>query len=289
MHLNRSLLSIFLISLIFSSILVNVSRSSSPENTPRVYIDPSSVVDKELVAGETFTVNVKIDDVTELYAFEFRLNYDPEILKAVSVQTSFLNGPTFVGRKSMNNEEGVVWVAITSWYPAGPTTGSGTLATITFEVKDKGETDLDLYRTKLADYDIKRVSHDVEDGYFSNKQKLKLPKPPKVTLSGFMPIVNAESCLDNDCDAFEGFHETSCPSGPDCDDFDPMVYPKPIAEICDGKDNDCDGVIDIPGDCCPGDVDHDIDPEDNHYIIVGGRRGCLCTCRRFLEGRNLRS
>jgi hypothetical protein len=56
-------------------------------------------------------------------------------------------------------------------------------------------------------------------------------------------------CVDGDGD----FYGEGCPRGPDCDDTDPL---QTGVELCDGLDNDCDGVIDngvlsACGDCDP--------------------------------------
>ncbi len=60
---------------------------------------------------------------------------------------------------------------------------------------------------------------------------------------------NGADCTDNDDD---GWGVGSTCKGPDCDDDDPNVYPGAI-EICDGKDNNCDCVVeqaDCDGDDC---------------------------------------
>jgi hypothetical protein len=61
----------------------------------------------------------------------------------------------------------------------------------------------------------------------------------------------AIGCLDLDGDMH---YSAQCPGsqGDDCDDTDPGIHPG-VPEVCDGKDNDCNGKIDDGDDlCAPG-------------------------------------
>jgi hypothetical protein len=68
------------------------------------------------------------------------------------------------------------------------------------------------------------------------------------------PPVFSQVCIDNDEDGYGQFGDTSCPNaGVDCDDDDPNVHPG-APRICDGKDSNCDGRLDVAND-----VDNDGD------------------------------
>jgi hypothetical protein len=54
-------------------------------------------------------------------------------------------------------------------------------------------------------------------------------------------------CLDADGDGRNAAFCDDGPSGGDCDDSDPAIHPGgDVPDVCDGQDNDCDGVIDAP-------------------------------------------
>jgi MYXO-CTERM domain-containing protein len=91
----------------------------------------------------------------------------------------------------------------------------------------------------------------------------------RMALGEIARLVTEELCngLDDDCDGTidEGYDVdadgfTLCGSVPgggtdprrqDCDDHDALVHPG-AAEICDGRDNDCDGAVDPGCDCIDG-------------------------------------
>ena len=76
-----------------------------------------------------------------------------------------------------------------------------------------------------------------------------------------------ESCYDTDLDGV-----TTCEN--DCDDGNSSVYPG-AAEACDGKDNNCDGVVDENCDTGPSD-----DSPNHGGGGGGGGGGCFLNCIR---------
>jgi len=161
---------ILYVTLIISFIVISTFTVASL-NKAKLYVDPTSIEDKKLKKGDTFTVNVNVDEVTDLKGYEFRLSYDPEMLDATDITSSDLLSPSlYCVKRNIDGLEGVIWVAC--MLPLGTedgVSGSGTLETITFEVKNKGESNIDLYRTVLGDSAGISIFHDVEDGYFQNR------------------------------------------------------------------------------------------------------------------------
>ncbi len=169
---------ILYITLIISFIVISAFTVASL-NRAKLYVDPTSIEDKKLKKGDTFTVNVNVDEVVDLKGYELRVSYDPNILSAMDIISSdFLASSPYCIKRVIDDSEGYIWVACMKSLGAGDgVSGSGTLETITFEVKDKGNSDIDLYRTVLGNSAGVSISHDVEDGYFENHpEKEKEPK-----------------------------------------------------------------------------------------------------------------
>lgn len=57
-------------------------------------------------------------------------------------------------------------------------------------------------------------------------------------------------CIDADGDGDPGFDASVCPEGTDCNDDDPNVRGN-SPELCDGIDNNCDGLVDVTVIGCP--------------------------------------
>jgi len=92
----------------------------------------------EYVSG-TFDVTVDIDDVTDLTSGQFDLTFDPDVLSAVEVKSGKIGGTEV--KKDMEVIKDDKVKVIFNLPNAGLVSGSGYLATITFEVVgDVGDT-----------------------------------------------------------------------------------------------------------------------------------------------------
>jgi len=160
---NTSLLlkSVFLLLMILlsTSLLTELSNSA----TATVYVYPSS---STVVVGQTFSVDIRISAVSDLYGWEFKLGWNPDLLNVVDVtEGPFLKqgGSTFFTKK-VNNTLGYILVDCTLLGDVPGVNGEGTLAIVKFYAEKEGTSVLDLYDTKLVNSLEQPITHTANDG-----------------------------------------------------------------------------------------------------------------------------
>lgn len=151
-----------------------VSPNACAYSTAKVFVQPQSTVIEDV--GETFTVDVNVANVSNLYGYEFKLFYNTTILDGIKVELPlghFLT-PTqsstniFIAKQEtkddFNATHGRVWVAATLLKPETSKNDSGVFAAITFTVTTLGSSSLHLHDVKLGNPTVQPIAHDVIDG-----------------------------------------------------------------------------------------------------------------------------
>ena len=120
---------------------------------PTISVYPQTI---SKAIGETFTIDIIIPLVVNLWGWQAGMTFNPAVLEAIS----FVEGPLlkYEGRTTLwvpgtiNNLAGeITYYGCTLTAGCTPVTGSGTLASVTFRVKDYGTSDLTLTDVKLID------------------------------------------------------------------------------------------------------------------------------------------
>jgi len=120
--------------------------SVSPQNNP-------------VSVGQALTINVEISNIQNLYGVDITLNWDTSMLKLdsnqsfVGVSNGVLNAPVLVVQDTADQSSGQYHLVATSENPAGPFSGSATIATLTFTVTSTGQSKLTINpQSQLASY-----------------------------------------------------------------------------------------------------------------------------------------
>ena len=123
-----------------------------PAEATNLFIDPSP---KTVTEGETFTIDIRIDEVADLYAFQFDLGFDPGILSANGIaEGAFLlsGGPTLFIPGTIDNTAGTILETANALNGAVPgVDGSGVLATMSFIALASGSSSINLFNPILLD------------------------------------------------------------------------------------------------------------------------------------------
>jgi hypothetical protein len=137
-------------------------------SSPYMYLDPQNTTDITKVVGSTFTVDVKVGNVSDLGGYEFKVRYDTSILSCTDMaphsgttnEAGFIFPTYSVWYHTIADSQGYVWLSVTIPIGGAAAFGSGKLATLTFKVDALGETGLDLCETVLGDALAVGINHD---------------------------------------------------------------------------------------------------------------------------------
>jgi len=175
------------------------SNIVSSQETPLIYVDPPSVVG--VSPSQNFMIAVKVANVTNLYGFDIKLRWDPEILDYVShiakipISTypdGVIYEPMITLKDEVNETAGTYWLAASSLFPAPSFNGTGIFFEMTFHVKTIGRCLIEIYSSDLADKSGKSIPHNKENGFFSNY----VPTPARIYVDP-SKVVNADLTPSN--------------------------------------------------------------------------------------------
>ena len=104
--------------------------------------------------GDTFTLDIRAENVSDLAGWQFDLAFDPAALEAVEVtEGDFLKtdgGNTFFQSGSIDNAAGKITGLSAIRLSTQGVTGTGTVLQVTFKAKSSGETELTLQNFEFA-------------------------------------------------------------------------------------------------------------------------------------------
>jgi len=178
---------LLILALTISTIMAGTVPSLASEETPTIYVSPSTYVATHI--DEIFYINVNVENVTEdvqLIGVEWKLKSNETLLKVLNVTEGdfFKNWAEIAGLDPedvlfwwLQEEDYVISFTIYVNFTVAPPTvfpdGSGTLATIAFktihrptEVEPEASCILELTDTVLLDVEGEDIVHSSENGYY---------------------------------------------------------------------------------------------------------------------------
>jgi LysM repeat protein len=128
---------------------------------------------QELNVGDLGNIQIMIDNVTNLYGVDIRLQFDSTIIQiqdadptkeGVQIQQGTFPFPDFVGDNSVDNSTGDIKYIVLQTEPTPPANGNGLIATITFQTIALGQTNVTLSSVSLSDPDGQVISATIQSG-----------------------------------------------------------------------------------------------------------------------------
>ncbi len=158
-----TVISFFVVLTLVVAFIIYYITTSRPSTGLYIYPQTSSGT-----VGQDFAVDIRISNVANLYGWQLKLRWDTTILSLVNAtEGTFLknHGSTFFS-PSTNETDQVVLLCTLLGDVLG-VDGSGVLATVWFQAKENGTSDLHLYDTLLVNSNEETIIHTLKDGRFS--------------------------------------------------------------------------------------------------------------------------
>jgi len=217
---------------VLSGFSVNMIEVSAAES-PYIAVVPESTVNPTLTPGKNYTVSIYTDCINDdIFAYQFTLNYNPSVLEGIEV----VNGDVIVGGSAeflapaFDNTVGELPLTVGFFFAKGEvTSGPGTLANVTFRVKDTGASTITIGpETKLKGWDDwDEISYNIifaaeqpthtQHGYFCNTEEpithdirvANVTPFPTLAIPGVHPSVDITVVVENEGNVNEAFNVTA--------------------------------------------------------------------------------
>ena len=127
-----------------------------------VRVSPSS---QTIPVEDTTTVDITIEDVTDLYGYELHLSFTASVLEVQSIQRgSFLPSGGWEAQNTYNNDAGTIDYTYSLMGAPSGEDGDGVLLQITFRGKAGGTGSIQFTTVKLSDSNANSISHSTAPG-----------------------------------------------------------------------------------------------------------------------------
>jgi len=175
---------------------VGIEQQAPPSETI-MFISPAET---SVVPNSECTVYIEIAYVSDLYAWEFQLEYDPEILDLISasVVPGGLKEPTTIYYNLTDEANGHLWWSISTTPPetTGITYDRHAIFMIRFRAIGAGTSELRLYSTNLSDSNATPIMHSVVGGSITVTGTVDLTVTSITILNHGCSIYANDTCAD---------------------------------------------------------------------------------------------
>lgn len=147
--------------LVLLLLLLGRPAAGSARETTLVRINPAF---QQVTVGEVLSLQVLVENVSDLYAYDVKISFPPQLLEVLSAQNGdFLTGFPMINQ--VDNTLGTVQVVLTQFSPALPKSGSGVLIELQLRARaTQGLAQITIDFADLSDKDGYLITCDLQDG-----------------------------------------------------------------------------------------------------------------------------